>query len=223
MSLIFDLIDRVIDLARRREEVDRAQYGDVVKALMDDVDALHRDYLTTFRKYRDLLVSGKPLDTAFLDAVAADSLFSRDLRIRVRAVAESDGDDRLHLLKAAVLAYLKLATVNPLDEWDERVMYESDLRYHPPLPVPMEAVPHDDIDRRMERTLEEWDMLFIMNASRLHLANGIMTVLQRGLEPELAARLAVRMIESIIIELQRRYAVITRAHSDVRKTLLDPK
>lgn len=122
-----------------------------------------------------------------------------------------------------MLAYLKLATVNPLVEWDEDVSYESNPRYHPSLPVPMNDVPHDDVDRRMERTLEEWGMLLMMNASRLSLANGTASVLSRGLEPELAARLGIRMIESIVVALQYRYGVITRANENVRKRLLSPK
>jgi hypothetical protein len=66
-------------------------------------------------------------------------------------------------------------------------------------------------------------MLFILNSSRLMLANGIASTMSRGLSPELTTRLVIRMIESVVIELQHRYAVITRAHTDVRKALLDPK
>lgn len=62
-----------------------------------------------------------------------------------------------------------------------------------------------------------------MNSARFQLANGISTVLEKGLSPELAARLAVRMIESLVVELQNRYTVITRAHNDIRKKLLKPK
>lgn len=221
VSIIIDVVDRLIALVKRREEVSRARYDDVVKPLMADVDALHRDYLTTFRKYRDALVDGKSVDAAFMDAIAADSLFSRDLRSRVRAAADSDGDDRLRPLKIAVLAYLQLATVNPLAEWDEEVMYEmGHYSYHSEA---IDQVRRDAVDALLERTLEDWGILFIMNASRLMLANGIASVVSRGLSPQLTTRLVIRMIESVVIELQRRYGVITRAHTDVRKALLDPK
>jgi hypothetical protein len=79
------------------------------------------------------------------------------------------------------------------------------------------------VDVRLERTLDECDILFIGNSVRLRFANGVEVVRERGIAPELAARLVVRVIESLVAGVQRRYAVITRAHCDIRKTLLDPK
>ena len=221
MSLAFDLIDRLISLVRRSEEVDRARYDEIVKTLMADVDTLHRDYLTSFRNYHDSLAGKKELDAAFLEKVATDSLFSRDLRARVRALVESEADPRLQPLMRAVQSYLELAVVNPLEEWDASVSYAAgQYRWYRER---RQEPPYDDVDTLLKRTLEDWNVLFIMNSARLQLANGISTVPEKGLSPELAARLAVRMIESLVVELQNRYAVITRAHNDIRKKLLKPK
>lgn len=100
---------------RRSEEVDRTRYDEIVKTLMADVDALHRDYLTSFRKYHDSLAGKKELDAAFLEKVATDSLFSRDLRARVRALVEAEADPRWQPLMRAVRSYLELAVVNPIE------------------------------------------------------------------------------------------------------------
>ena len=236
MSIIIDVVDRLIALFKRREEVSRATYDDVVKALMADVDALHRDYLTTFRKYRDEVARKAELDRAFLDTIAADSLFSRDLRARVRALVETETDPRLRPLTRAVQAYLKIAVVNPLQEWDSRMELELGAG---PRTTHFRPLRQAAIDRRLLSALEgsrasfpfaypregsdewgpDWDG---ENRLRVYLKSGVEHLLVQGLEPALAVRFAVRLIESLVTELQKRYAVITRAHGDVRTALLTP-
>lgn len=222
MTIVGDVIDRLIDLVRRREEVDRALYEDAVAAMMTEVDALHVHYLEAFRRYRDSLIDTKELHASFLDAVARDSLFSRGLRARVRAFADTNGDTRLQPLVRAVHAYLELATVNPLEDWQEVAFVAmSDPRTADD--EERRAVPFDRTDSELGYQLTVTQRLTDTNMPRSYLINGAHRLLREGLAPELTVRLAIRMLESIVAEVQRRYAVITRACAAIRTELLEPK
>ena len=216
------IVDRLIALVRRREEVDRARYEDFVQSVMTEVDALHAHYLEAFRRYRDSLIDKKQLEASFLDTVGQDSLFSRDLRARVRALADAEWDARLRPLMRAVHAYLDLATVNPLQDWREVVYVEmSDPRIAED--EDRKAVPFDRTDQELWSQLRATQLLTDANVPRECLINGAHRLLREGLAPELSVRLALRMLESIVGELQRRYAVITRAFAAIRTELLEPK
>lgn len=222
MTIVGDVIDRLIDLVRRREEVDRALYEDAVAAMMTEVDALHVHYLQAFRRYRDSLIEKQQLDASFLDTVGQDSLFSRDLRARVRAFADTNGDTRLRPLMRAVHAYLELATVNPLEDWRE-VAFVAMNDPRTADDEELQAVPSDRTDAELGYQLRAMQDLTGRNVPRSHLINGAHRLLHEGLAPELTVRLGLRMLESILAEVQRRYAVITRANAAIRTELLEPK
>jgi len=109
--LVFELIDRTIDLLRRREELNRRTLDDMVAPLLAAFEDVHRDYLATCRKYFD---SFTRQDTAHHESVIAEivaySLFSTNLRDRVRLMAKAVSDPRLDRFVAAITQYLQLAS-----------------------------------------------------------------------------------------------------------------
>lgn len=113
--LVFDLISRTIELLRRQEELNRRTFAEAVAPILSAFDDVHRDYLATFRKYFDGLTSrGDVSPNAIVAEIAADSLFSVNLRDRLRLLAESGSDARLQPLVTAIRQYLAVATAGPL-------------------------------------------------------------------------------------------------------------
>jgi hypothetical protein len=86
LDLFLKLIDRLIDLAKRRQEINKASFTDLVAPTMVDLEAIHKDYLDSFRRYSDLiddetipLKPGHPV----LEAIRKDNLFSEGLRAKI--------------------------------------------------------------------------------------------------------------------------------------------
>jgi hypothetical protein len=221
MSILSDIIDRIIQLDQRREQITRSLYVDFVQPLVSDLDTLHKDYLAAFRKYTDRLLSGGDLDKALLDEIAADSLFSEDLRAKVRAAVDEHVDARISALINAIKTYLSLVTLNPLQQWYSTEdlfvgeSYEEDreclLAGDGPLP---------DSDHRIFLEIQR-TMPRVTNIGRLHLHRGLRDLLAvEGMEPDVRTDLAVLLIEGIVRELQARRSVVARAHEQVRQSLL---
>jgi hypothetical protein len=109
LSEVFALIDRGIQLRRRREEIDRTFFSDVVAPALTNLAAVHVDYIETFRRYRALLAdSSHPTDSRhpIFEALQTDALFSWHLRSRMDEVVQLQRDDTLGPLIMAIEAYL---------------------------------------------------------------------------------------------------------------------
>ena len=76
--LLGSLVDRVISLLKRREEVDKALFDHTVKPAMDDLEKLHATYLDRFAQYRALVEAATPQDwspEALLARIRRDALY----------------------------------------------------------------------------------------------------------------------------------------------------
>jgi len=222
MSLIGDVVDRLIEITRRREEVGRTVYQTFVAPLLADLDVLHRDYLSTFRKYRDAVATTKHVDERLLDEIATDSLFSKDLRSKVRLFRDDAIDERILPLSTAVRQYLRLATRNPVHEWTVTwLMYRESA--HPDVKSPFPSHASDDLDWQVRDELESAERLMNGNAGRRYIYGGLRELADtEEIGSELRVRLAIRLIECVASELQARHAVVARAHEQVRSALLIP-
>ena len=60
LDLFLKLIDRILDLAKRREEVDRRLYAEFVAPAFADFAVVHKNYLDSFIQYREM-ISNKTL------------------------------------------------------------------------------------------------------------------------------------------------------------------
>lgn len=222
-SLIVTVVDRLIQLLTRREEVGRASYDDAVVPLIAAVDLLHQHYLKSFREYRDMLVTDPASLRGVLDRVGADSLFSRDLRSQVKAQLGTISDPSVAPLLRAVRSYTTLAMMNPLAEWRDDVEFMPELskRRDPSEFDVITPVAYDELDETLIARLSHSRLLTYENPSRRALLQGVSRFLERGgVSVPVLARFAIRLVESVVIELQRRYAVIGLAHSDVRMRML---
>lgn len=89
IDLLLKVIDRCIDLVKRREELNRRLYTDFVEPAFADFEALHRNYLESFARYQLMIkASDVPLNYKhpIVEALADDSLFSSHLRSKLLSV-----------------------------------------------------------------------------------------------------------------------------------------
>lgn len=98
VDIIDKLIDRCIQLVRHKEEVHRRLFDDFVHPIHLDFEAVHQDYLETFRKYREMVKAPEPPlngNHPVLDALAEDAVFNARLRMRIHGMTSSDTDPLL--------------------------------------------------------------------------------------------------------------------------------
>lgn len=227
MSLVFDLIDRGIQLLRRREESSRALYDHVVAPLLRDFEVVHRNYIESFRAYRDKLSKATDLDASFLEALSADSLYSEDLRTRLRAFADAQSDSRVLPLVEAISLYLSLATATPIDGWDEQLdlvkwpLSSQPLQNYDDLPLATFVLDH--LDYLSIRPSSKEPPQRITNIGRLYVAKGVAKLLsdERKSATE-KLQFAIRLLDVVVSALQVRYAVVLEVHSHLAGTLRRP-
>src|ERR1044071_5709867 len=86
LELFLKLIDRFIDLAKRRQDINRSFLTDFVAPAMADLEAVHKDYLESFLRYRNKLEDQTiPLgpEHPVLASIEKDNLFSEGLRAKI--------------------------------------------------------------------------------------------------------------------------------------------
>jgi hypothetical protein len=103
------LIDRLIDLAKRREEQGKSYYGSFVAPAFLDFEALHTEYLRHFRQYRDMLQDravSLGLDHPILDALRRDAIFAAHLNAKVVELVAAVNDQKIYRFTMAIAEYM---------------------------------------------------------------------------------------------------------------------
>jgi hypothetical protein len=107
---ILRLIDRVIDLAKRGETVNRALFVDFVQPAFQSFESVHEDYIDSLTRYSARLADPKfPMDLnhpVFGD-IQLDSLKSEHLRSRLRDFRPDAAPPKLREFLRAIDFYLK--------------------------------------------------------------------------------------------------------------------
>lgn len=109
LDLILKLIDRCIALAKRREESNKEVYSNFVAPIFDDFEEVHKNYLESIRRYRDLL---KDSDIALnenhpiFEELWGDSLFSASIRAKVQEVISLKYDPIIGKFIEAIERYI---------------------------------------------------------------------------------------------------------------------
>jgi hypothetical protein len=109
LDLLTKLVDRCVELVKRREELHRALFEDFVDPIQKDFEAVHNNYLETFRNYRELV---KTTNHAFddthpvFDSIKADSLFSAGMRAQVQQLHSLKSHGLLEKFLGAISNYL---------------------------------------------------------------------------------------------------------------------
>jgi len=86
VTIIDELVGRIADLANYRYKVRGALLQDHITPIYNEFELLHKEYLVSFEKYRELIQSSKyPLDdnNPIFDIIKTDNLFSMHMRINI--------------------------------------------------------------------------------------------------------------------------------------------
>jgi hypothetical protein len=153
VDLLLKLVDRIIDLAKRREEEAKTYYVNFVAPTFDSFDALHKNYVIKFQGYRNYLQqipglhAGDPLFHTLKSAVVFDGHL--DSQVRELPVPEDPSPDREFVL--AIKSYLNtgfdwaseknviprpvLGPEDVNDEWSLRLVLLDRIRDYPDEPT----------------------------------------------------------------------------------------
>jgi hypothetical protein len=110
LDLILRLIDRLIDLAKKREEVNRAMFVDFVQPAFQIFETVHADYIDSLTRY-DARLTDKTLSMdlnhpVFRD-LEMDSLKSEHLRTKLKDLRPADAPPKLKPFLTAIDFYLR--------------------------------------------------------------------------------------------------------------------
>jgi hypothetical protein len=113
LDLVDKLLDRCIQLAKRKEEEHRALFEDFVEPAYATFEAVHNDYLETFRVYRRMLADGSvrlTKDHPIFDKLREDSLFSQGKRAKLEVLQPLQTHPEMGAFITAISCYLALST-----------------------------------------------------------------------------------------------------------------
>jgi len=194
VDLLDKLIDRGIQLVRRREEIDRHLFNEFITPAFNELDSIHADYLRTFRKYREIVkTSPQMMDEKhpLLDQIKEDGLYSLGQRRRARTLAEAPGNPELEGFVTAVREYLYTGEKG-LDD------IETNQRTRPKV-------------RRVRRATGE------LALSKIRAVAG-----SRSDDYQKRQR-AITILDEIIESIQDRYTLVTKEYQALKRQLTRPK
>jgi hypothetical protein len=109
IDLVLRLIDRLIDLAKKREEVNRATFVDFVQPAFQTFEIVHTDYIDSMTRYRARLSDTTlkmDLDHPVFRDIEIDSLKSEHLRIKLTDFRPTNAPEKLRPFLTAIRFYL---------------------------------------------------------------------------------------------------------------------
>ncbi len=86
IDILDKLIDRLIQLIKHKEESDKKLFENFISPIYSDFEAIHKNYLDNFKKYRESLLSTNDsieLNHPVLDMMKTDSYFTAGQRKKV--------------------------------------------------------------------------------------------------------------------------------------------
>jgi hypothetical protein len=202
-----NLIDRLIAMAKRREEVSRNLYADYVKPTMEDFEKVHQDYLESFKRYRTLIQDpahplgpGHPL----MEEIRQDNLYSEALRTKLEVLYEQEFDPVIGPLIRAIRVYMRHFSL-PLLEYPAL-----DLR---PWWKRWEGPPVQNIYRhRRPRTQNV----------RSEVSRNLQELFKDGNDARKKRTQALKVLDLSVRDLQERYLGVIEAKEQLRTQLLRP-
>ena len=197
LDLILKLIDRCIELAKRREETSKARYAQLVAPIFDSFEVVHTDYLDSFKRYRDLIKGTElPLNLAhpILDEISTDTLFSESIRVKLNELADSESEAWLKGLISAIHDYLECAALEPIN--------------------PREKFPH---------ILARHPLLRVTCGVRMSLAEALRDGFKNGVSVRKRKSEALKTLNAVLAILQRNYKRVNYEHEKLRRKLMAPK
>jgi hypothetical protein len=110
LDLVLKLIGRLIDLAKKRGEINRATFKDFVEPAFETFELVHRDYIDSLERYYSRLANPKlkmnSNHPVFRD-MKIDSLKSGHLRTKLKNFRPTKSPEKLREFLTAIDFYLK--------------------------------------------------------------------------------------------------------------------
>jgi len=111
IDLVDKLIDRLIQLVRYKQELSRNLFTNFVEPIYLQFEAIHQQYLTSFKTYRDLLKETNTSIESVVDKIKEDKLFNEGQRQKIYALSRSSDDQLIDSFIFHIHEYL----INPYD------------------------------------------------------------------------------------------------------------
>ena len=109
LDLVDKLVDRLVQLSTYRKQARRELFDDHIKPVFEAFEAVHREYLASFERYRDALRSPtEPLEPGhpLLDMIRKENLFQEHERTKLLQLGQAIGDEEVGGFAAAIRDYL---------------------------------------------------------------------------------------------------------------------
>ena len=109
VEIVDKLVDRLLQLIKHRKEQNQELYSNFVEPAIADFEAVHKNYMKSFKSYRTTVREGQTplnMDHPLFDKIREDSLFSSEIRSKVAAIQELDGDTVVGPFAKAVSIYV---------------------------------------------------------------------------------------------------------------------
>ncbi|HEY8563278.1 MAG TPA: hypothetical protein VIL74_23070 [Pyrinomonadaceae bacterium] len=127
LSSFLKIVDRFIDLLKRREEVDKKLYTDFVAPAFADFETVHKNYIDSFLEYRKKLSDRSiPVnqDHPVFEDITRDILFTWNIRVKTESLDHLRDDDLVGKFAASILDYMN-GTRKKYDPEKQKLFMES--------------------------------------------------------------------------------------------------
>src|SRR5947209_8466029 len=135
ISVLLSLVDRLIDLVKKRSELDRGLFEDFVDPAFRTFEGVHTDYIESLTRYRDRLADksfNMDLNHPVFRDIEFDSLKSEHLRVKLSDFKPSDSSPKLRQFLTTIDFYLRgIAASGDRTEFVERIATERQLHLTP--------------------------------------------------------------------------------------------
>ena len=219
LDLVLKLIDRCINLAETREKGKRELFKDFVEPTFADFEAVHKNYIYSFKKYREVLRNETiPCNTAHpvFVMIAEDNLFSDDTRAKLWSQFE---DPRGPLVDFRKSIYRYLWNVEPELELHHSQLHRTNYKEF------LEAAFRDNRpvwkigDIRLSESYSDLVKEYGDNPFRDHPDK----ILSCDDYPEVEKRnAALCKADAIVAGLQRSYSHVVKEYNRLKRGLLWP-
>jgi hypothetical protein len=212
------LLDRLIQLVTRREALNRSHYADFIAPMMVDLDAVHKDYIESFRRYQELLRDTShpiTMQHPIFEAMDNDNALSAGLREKVICAWSSDPPDSdLAEFSFAISHYLYGINPSPHTTVEiQNILIRFDF--------PHVIFPVVRLLTALKASLENEERSLVQQ-NRSSTALCLISICDHDFPDEKRRRLAKLVLIASIDKLQRRYRRVVGLHNQLKRKLLQP-
>lgn len=227
IELFLKLIDKCISLVKARQEQDKGFYTDFVAPAFADFEMLHKDYLDSFRRYRDVIeTTNLPLNAehSIFEMVRNDSLFSDNLRSKLREMYGQfarSGLPEMNIFMYSVLRYLTYivnitgrlhSSVRAITQ-TEKVKLLADLD--------AASISKDSPEESIRFSPAEADGR--ANFPRWFFTIGLKDIVEANLPEQEKRKSALQLVSQNVRLIQYNYRRVIHAHAQLKKRLLQTR